>query len=132
MTDQPSPPQPGQQPPGQQPPWPQQPWQPAYPPPPPVHPQATTVLVLGIVGLVVCQVVGPFAWTMGNRVVAEIDAAGGRLGGGSEANIGRILGIVSTALLALSVLLLGLFVMFNIAVLAGVAGFAGFAGHHRS
>jgi hypothetical protein len=125
MTEQPPPPQPGQQPPGQQPPWPQQPWPPAYPPPPPVHPQATTVLVLGIVALVACQVVGPFAWTMGNRVVAEVDAAGGRLGGGTEANIGRILGVVSTALLAVSVLMIGLFVMFNVALFAGFAGFAG-------
>ena len=118
MTEQPPP----------QPPWPQQPWQPGYPPPPPVHPQATTVLVLGILALVVCQVIGPFAWTMGNRVVAEIDAAGGRLGGGTEANIGRILGIVSTALLAVSVLMIGLFVMFKVALFAGFAGFAGFHG----
>jgi hypothetical protein len=105
---------------------PQQPWQPGYPPPPPMHPQATTVLVLGIVALVACQVVGPFAWIMGNRVVAEIGAAGGRLGGGTEANIGRILGIVSTALLAASVALIGLFVMFNVALFTGFAGFAGF------
>jgi uncharacterized membrane protein YjgN (DUF898 family) len=125
MTEQPLPPQ---QPPGQ-PPWPQQPWQPGYPPPPPVHPQATTVLVLGIVAIVACQVVGPFAWLMGNRVVAEIAATGGRLGGGTEANIGRILGIVATALLAVSVVVMGLFVMFNVALFAG---FAGFAGLHRN
>jgi hypothetical protein len=94
-----------------------------------MHPQATTVLVLGIVALVACQAVGPFAWIMGNRVVAEIDVTGGRLGGRTEANIGRILGIVSTALLAASVLLIGLFVVFNIALFAG---FAGFAGLHRN
>ena len=127
---QPWPQQPGQPPPGQ-PPWPQQPWQPGYPPPPPIHPQATTVLVLGIVGVVVCQVVGPFAWTMGNRVVAEIDAAGGRVGGRTEATVGRILGIVSTALLAVSVVVFGLFIMLNVAMIAGFAGFAGFAGLHR-
>lgn len=72
---------------------------PAYRPPPPAHRQATTVLVLGILGLVVCGVCGPFAWSIGNRVVAEIDASGGALGGRQEANIGRILGIVATVLL---------------------------------
>ena len=87
------------------------------------------MLVLGILALVVCQVIGPFAWIMGNRVVPEIEAAGGRLGGRTEATIGRILGIVATALLGLSVLLFGLFVMFNVAVFAGFAGFAGLDGH---
>jgi uncharacterized membrane protein YjgN (DUF898 family) len=85
------------------------------PPPyvlPPNHPQATTVLVLGILGLVVCGILGPFAWTMGNRVVAEIDASGGRVGGRTEANVGRILGIVATALLAVSlVALVGVFAL---------------------
>ena len=77
---------------------------------PPKHPQAVTVLVLGILGIVVCGLIGPFAWTMGNRVVSEIEASGGRWDGQTEATIGRILGIVATALLALSVLLiLGLF-----------------------
>ncbi len=76
---------------------------PAYQPPA-NHPQATTVLVLGILGLVLCQVLGPFAWMMGNRVVAEIDASGGAYGGRDSATIGRILGIVATVLLVLTIL----------------------------
>ena len=28
-------------------------------------------------GLVVCGLVGPFAWVIGNRVIREIDASGG-------------------------------------------------------
>ena len=123
---QPGPQQPGQQQPGpQNPPWPQQPWPAGLRPPPPIHPQATTVLVLGIVAVVVCQVVGPFAWTMGNRVVAEIDAAGGRVGGRTEATVGRILGIVATALLGLSVVVFGLFMMFNVAMVPGSPGSRG-------
>ena len=90
-----------------------------YAPAPPPHPQATTVLVLGILGIVVCGVLGPFAWVIGNRTVAEIDAAGGRLGGRTEANVGRILGMVASALLILSVLVLGLFLL--IFVVGGVA-----------
>jgi uncharacterized membrane protein YjgN (DUF898 family) len=83
------------------------------------------VLVLGILAIVVCQVIGPFAWTMGNRTVAEIDAAGGRLGGRTEATIGRILGIVSTALLGLALVMFAWFIVFNVAVLGGMAGVAG-------
>jgi uncharacterized membrane protein YjgN (DUF898 family) len=65
-----------------------------------------TVLILGILGLVLCQILGPFAWMMGNRVVGEIDAAGGAYAGRDQANIGRILGIVATALLVLSIVAL--------------------------
>src|SRR5207237_7789835 len=68
------------------------------------HPQATTVLILGILGLVLCQVLAPFAWVMGNRVVREIDASGGQLGGRGTANTGRICGIVGTAIIGLSLL----------------------------
>lgn len=86
---------------------------PAYQPPPANHPQATTVLVLGILGLVLCQVIGPFAWTMGNRVVADIDASGGTVGGRDTANAGRICGIIGTVLLGVTVLVLlvGLFAL---------------------
>ena len=94
--------------------------QPPYPPqgyPPyggvnrPDHPKSTTVLVLGILGLVLCQVLSPFAWVMGNRVVQEIDASGGHLGGRSSANAGRICGIIGSVLLGLSLALVVLFVV---------------------
>lgn len=70
---------------------------------PPDHAQATTVLILGILGLVTCQLVSPFAWAMGQRVVREIDSSGGRIGGRSAANAGRVCGIVGTAILLLAV-----------------------------
>jgi uncharacterized membrane protein YjgN (DUF898 family) len=85
--------------------------QPPYGAPPPYgyavqadHPQATTVLILGIVSIVVCGFVGPFAWVMGNRVVREIDASGGQYGGRSSANAGRIIGMIVTILLGISLL----------------------------
>lgn len=71
---------------------------------PPDHAQATTVLVLGILGLVACQLVSPFAWAMGQRVVREIDRSGGRIGGRSAANAGRVCGIVGSVLLMLAAL----------------------------
>ena len=71
---------------------------PGYGPVLPDHPQANVVLVLGILGIVVCPVVAPVAWVMGNRVVREIDASGGAVGGRSNANVGRVLGLVITVL----------------------------------
>jgi uncharacterized membrane protein YjgN (DUF898 family) len=72
---------------------------------PPDHQQAMLVLILGILGLVLCQVLSPVAWVMGNRVVAEIDASNGQIGGRSTANAGRICGIVGTVLLGLALLI---------------------------
>ena len=71
---------------------------------PPDHQQAVLVLVLGILGLVLCQLSAPVAWVMGNRVVAEIDASNGQLGGRSTANAGRICGIVGTCIIGLALL----------------------------
>ena len=82
-----------------------------YAPQPPQHPQAVTVLVLGILGVVVCGLCGPFAWTMGSRVEREIAASGGAYCGATETTIGKILGIVATALLGLSVVIVGVFLL---------------------
>jgi uncharacterized membrane protein YjgN (DUF898 family) len=91
-----------------------------YAPPPPKHPQAVTVLVLGILGVVVCGLCGPFAWTMGNRVEREMAATPGRWSGSTEVTIGKILGIVATALLGLVVVFFGIFIVGG--VLASTSG----------
>lgn len=72
--------------------------------------QATTVLVLGILGLVVCQILGPFAWVMGNKELEAIDAGRRAPENRGTANAGRILGIIATVLLAISLVLLVLLV----------------------
>ena len=97
-------------------PYPQQQW-----PQQPKHPQATTSLVLGIVGLVgtfICFVpalLSPFAWWLGGKAVKEIDAAPQQYTGRSEASAGRILGIIGTVLLALGVLAFAFFMILGIA-----------------
>jgi Domain of unknown function (DUF4190) len=85
--------------------------QPAYGQPPvppggyaPDHPKATTSLVLGILGIVLCGIIAPFAWRMGKRTVAEIDASNGQLGGRGSAQAGYVLGLIGTILLGLAVL----------------------------
>ena len=81
----------------------------------PDHSQAMLVLILGIVGLVVCGIAAPFAWVIGNRVIAEIDASNGQVGGRSTANAGRICGIVGTILLGLSLVVVLLFLVIGLA-----------------
>lgn len=111
-------PQPGQQQPGQQG---QQPgWAPppgyGYPAPaPPTPGSATTALILGIVGLVICPLTTIPAIFIGRNAVKEIDASNGQLGGRSTANAGYILGIVGTAIWAL---LIALFV--GLVVIGGI------------
>lgn len=86
-----------------------------YPPPgawpPPRHPEATTVLVLGILSIVACSVVGPFAWVKGNRALAAVDAHPAAWSGRSEIQAGRIMGIVGTVFLGITVAVLLLYVV---------------------
>jgi len=88
----------------------------------PDHPQSTTVLVLGILGVVVCGVLAPFAWVMGSRVLREIDASQGRLGGRSAAQVGWVLGIIGSVMIGLGLLFLvvmgGLFGLFGLGLLS--------------
>ncbi len=111
---------------------PQQPWgQPQQPqwsgPPPyqqygtygpnPYESRSTTIMVLGILGLVLCQLLGPVAMVMGNNLKKEAEAAGYPEPG--QAKAGRICGIVATVILVLSVLLFA--VVMLIGVSAGVS-----------
>ncbi len=126
----------GQQPPvnpyGDQPPagYGQPPVQPSYAPPPgyagtpgygyapiaPKHPQATTALVLGIIGLVgtfICLLpilLAPIAWVIGGKAVKEIDASPQTFSGRDQAQAGRIMGIIGTVLLVLGLLAIALLI----------------------
>lgn len=75
---------------------------PAYPEPS----QATTVLVLGIVGLIF-SITAPVAWILGNQEMRAIDEGRRDPANAGTANIGRILGIIGTVLLVLGLLALG-------------------------
>ncbi|MFD0365401.1 DUF4190 domain-containing protein [Nocardia sp. GCM10030253] len=99
----------------------------SYPPPPPQygyspygygppqdHPQATTVMILGILGLVFCQILGPFAWVMGKKALNEIDASGGTIGGRSNVMVGYVCGIISSVLIIVSLLFVVFFVILGV------------------
>lgn len=84
--------------------------------------QAVTVLVLGILGLVVCQILGPFAWYLGNKEVDAIDAGRRPPENRGMAVAGRVLGIIGTVLLGLGLLVAA--VALVIVLVASVAGSA--------
>ena len=62
----------------------------------------------------ICQVLGPFAWVMGNRELEAIDSGRRPPENRGTANAGRILGIVGTALLAIAVIGLLFFLVFAV------------------
>lgn len=64
--------------------------------------RGAVILVLGIVGLVVCFPCGIAAWVMGSGDLRRMDAGAMDPGGRSLTQAGRILGIIVTALAALS------------------------------
>lgn len=72
--------------------------------------QATTVLVLGIIGIVLCQLLGPVAWVMGNNELAAIDSGRRPPENRGTANAGRILGIISTVFLAIGIVFIVLLI----------------------
>lgn len=74
--------------------------------------QATTALVLGILGLVLCAgVTGPFAWVVGNNELKAIDEGRRPPENRGTANAGKILGIIGTVFLGLAIVALILFVI---------------------
>ncbi len=97
-----------------------QPYQPRpygqpYPALPQPHPQGTTVLVLGILGLFVA-LCAPFAWFIGSKALKEIKASGARFSNEDQIRVGRMLGKIIT-ILAIIALVFGVIALI-IAVIA--------------
>ena len=66
--------------------------------------RGTMILVLGILGLVICQPVGIAAWIMGRNDIGEMNAGRMDPEGRGLTEAGKILGIISVVILALSIL----------------------------
>jgi hypothetical protein len=78
--------------------------------------QATTVLVLGILGLIICGVLAPVAWIMGKNELEAIDSGRRPPENRGTANAGRILGIIGTVLI-------GIGLAFLVLILVGAFAF---------
>ena len=80
--------------------------------------RGTTVLVLGILGLVVCQVCGIIAWVMAIKDIPKMEAGAMDPGGLSQTKAGKICGIISVVLLAVFVVVYGILAVIGIGVAA--------------
>ncbi len=114
MTQPPQPPQPPQ--PGQNP---YQPYgQPygGFTPAAPDHPQSMTILILGILGLALCQALAPVAWFMGSKARKEIAESNGAIGPSQMVTVGWALGIAGSIFLILGLLFLVVYIVFFVVI----------------
>lgn len=86
----------------------------------PDHPQATMVMILGILGLVVVQLCAPFAWYIGSKAKKEI-AAGAPYRDGGQLQAGWIMGIIGSVLLILTTIGIIIYVIFVVVMLGALA-----------
>ncbi|WP_246266654.1 DUF4190 domain-containing protein [Nonomuraea typhae] len=82
------------------------------------HPQGTTILVLGILSLALCQILGPVAWIMGNKTLREIDTSGYYYENRGQVNAGKICGMIATILMIVVVVVYALIIGFAIVMSA--------------
>jgi hypothetical protein len=75
-------------------------------------PNAVLSLVLGILGLIV-GVTAPLAWKYGKAAEAAVDASGGTLSGRDVATVGKVMGIVGTAMVCVAFILMIPLVVFS-------------------
>jgi hypothetical protein len=73
--------------------------------------RGAVILAFGILGLAVCQLFGVAAWVMANADLKEMNRGYKDPGGRDLTQAGRIPGIVSTVLLAISLVFVILFLL---------------------
>jgi hypothetical protein len=74
------------------------------------HPQGTTILVLGIVGIFF-TICAPIAWYLGSRALKEIKASGTTYNNEQQIVIGRTLGIIFSILAIIGLVIAVFFVI---------------------
>lgn len=80
------------------------------------HPDGTTVLILGILGIAVCGLLSPIAWVKGGQARREMAAQPNvTWSNQSSVTAGWICGIVGTVLIGLALLAFLLFVVLLVA-----------------
>jgi len=81
---------------------------------------ATLILVLGILGIVLCAPLGIAAWIMGNHALRELDQGFGDPSTRGMVVAGRILGIIATVFYAIGCVGYILYILFVALFLASV------------
>ena len=82
------------------------------------HPQATLAFVLGLLSVLGLSILGPFGWYYGNKVVAEIDRDPREFANRGIAMAGKVLGIIGTVFLTLTVLAIVVLIVVAVVVAA--------------
>ena len=77
--------------------------------------QSVTVFVLGLLGLVVCQLLAPVAWYLGNQELAGIGSGRRSAENQGLAKAGQILGIVGTVFVGVILGFVFLFLVIGVA-----------------
>ena len=90
------------------------------PPPRPAAPDGTMVFVVGLLSLILCHILGPVAWIMGNSYEQRCRAMGVAPEGMAQA--GKVMGIIGTILIALAVVAIAGFI--GLAVIGAAASSA--------
>lgn len=78
--------------------------------------KAMTIFLLGLLGIVLCQILAPIAMIMGNQYISECRYEG--VEPDSLGVTGRILGVVGTILFVLSMIFVVLYLFFVFALIA--------------
>jgi len=73
--------------------------------------RAAVILAFGILGLVTCQLFGVAAWVMADKDLAEMNRGYMDPSGRDLTRTGRILGMVATALLGSSLIIIAFFIL---------------------
>ncbi|HJZ54361.1 MAG TPA: DUF4190 domain-containing protein [Gemmataceae bacterium] len=84
--------------------------------------RGTTILVLGLLSILVCGLIGPFAWSMGKADLRKMEAGRMDPTGRGETQAGYICGMVATILMGIGLVLFVLWLVFLVAVLGVAAG----------
>lgn len=83
--------------------------------------RGTTIFVLGLLSIFMCQILGPVAWMMGNGYRAECIERGNEMN--QLGSVGRILGMVGTGLFIFNLVIVGfVFLIYGAMFVAIIAG----------
>jgi hypothetical protein len=83
--------------------------------------RGTLILVLGILSLVICALLGPFAWRMGKADLAKMDAGQMDPEGRGVTKGGMICGLIATILLCIWVVIFVLWLIFAVLFVGAAA-----------
>lgn len=83
--------------------------------------RGSTILVLGILGIVVCQICGIIAWVMANKDIPLMQSGVMDPAGMDQAKAGKICGIISVILLAVVAVIMVIYIVFAAAIFGAAA-----------